>query len=132
MALRRSPWAIGIDQKSFPRMLTRQVLDLHDYRDVPLALLVNDDAVGDSIVGHNAVQRCGGGLPTAPATSARQQVMHLLHHDRRQIPHLRPAHARIHAPSQVGAAPEQSPGAATVSVRSGATLGAGSDLVRPG
>jgi len=113
-------------------MLTRQVLDLHDYRDVPLALLVNDDAVGDSIVGHNAVQRCGGGLPTAPATSARQQVMHLLHHDRRQIPHLRPAHARIHAPSQVGAAPEQSPGAATVSVRSGATLGAGSDLVRPG
>ena len=29
-----------------PRMLTGQVLDLYDNRDVPLALLVHDDAVG--------------------------------------------------------------------------------------
>ncbi|MGH3820360.1 MAG: hypothetical protein ACRDRE_21950, partial [Pseudonocardiaceae bacterium] len=34
-----------------------------------------------------------------------QQVVHLFQRDRRQVPHLRPAHARIRALRQIRAAP---------------------------
>lgn len=58
--------------------------------------------------------------------------MHLGQHDRRQVPHLRPAHPASAASARSAPHPEQSPGAGSVSVRSGVTVGASPDPLRPG
>ncbi len=56
--------------------------------------------VGD-VSGSPSRWRRGSGLPAAAAPPPRKQIVHPFHHDRRQVPHLRPAHPRICAIGQI-------------------------------
>ena len=73
---------------------------------LPLASQQDRRGIDVRPVGHGADRperwRRGGGLPAATAPP-RQQVVHLLQHDRQDVPHLRPAHPRVRRIAQVPA-----------------------------